>query len=144
MKRLLTLGIIVSSLVIGVSSVSAAGTFSARLYRGHSSCATGATDTGGAKYGTFTVTTHSGSQVVNASITTDNLAPFRSYNVSIYEFGHSCILTQYVTSFFTDGGGKAVVHFQFWAHSGEHTAWAWIQHGMTTDVVKSTTVPINN
>jgi len=144
MKRLFALGVLVGSLVIGVTNVGAAGTVSAHLYRGHSSCSTGATDTTGARYGTFTATTHSGSQVVNASITTDNLASFRTYNVSIYEFGHSCILSQNVTSFTTDGGGKAIVHFQFWAHSGEHTAWAWIQHGTTNDIVKSTIVPINN
>jgi hypothetical protein len=144
MKRLFALAVLVGSLVIGVSSVGASGTFSARLYRGHSSCSTGATDTAGAKYGTFTVTTHSGSQIVDASITTDNLAAFRTYNVSIYEWGHSCTLNQNVTSFTTDGGGHAIVHFQFWAHSGEHLAWAWIQHGATTDIVKSTTVPINN
>jgi hypothetical protein len=101
-----------------------------------------ATDTTGTRYGTFTVTGQSG-HVVDASVTTDNLAPFRSYNVSIYEFGYSCTLTQNVTSFFTDGGGHAVVHFQFWAHPGERVAWAWIQHSTTTDIVKSTTVPIN-
>ncbi len=144
MKRLIALGALAGALVIGVASVSASGTFSARLYRGHSSCSTGATDTTGSRYGTFTVTTHSGSQVVDASITTDNLAGFTTYNVSIYEYGHSCILTQNVTSFTTDGGGHATVHFQFWAHSAEHVAWAWIQHGASNDIVKSTTVPINN
>jgi hypothetical protein len=142
MKRLLAVGVLVGSLAIGVSNVSASQTFSSHLYRGHSSCSTGATDTSGSRYGTFAVTGVS-SHVVSAYVSTDNLAPFRQYNVSIYEWGHSCILMQYVTAIFTDGGGHATVHFQFWQHTGETVAWAWIQHGTTTDIVKSTALPIN-
>jgi hypothetical protein len=43
--------------------------------------------------------------------------------------GHTCILNQNVASFTTDGGGHGLVHFQFWAHTGETVAWAWIQRG---------------
>jgi hypothetical protein len=143
MKRLLALGVLVGSLAVGVSNVSASQTFSATLYRGHSTCSTGATDTFGSKYGTFMVTEFAGDHLVDASVTVDDLFPFRQYNVSIYQFGTFCILTHNVATLFTDGGGKAVVHFQFWAHPGEKVAWAWIQHGTTTDIVKSTAVPIN-
>jgi hypothetical protein len=140
MKRLLTLSVLVASLAFGVSNVSSQ-TFTSHLFRGHSSCNTGATDTSGSRYGTFAVTGVS-SHVVSAYVQTDNLAPFRNYNVSIFEWGHSCILTADVASFTTDGGGHALVHFQFWQHTGENVAWAWIQHGSTTDIVKSRALPI--
>jgi hypothetical protein len=140
MKRLLTLAVLAASLAIGVSSVSSQ-TFTSYLYRGHASCNTGATDTSGSRYGTFAVTGVS-SHVVSAYVQTDNLGAFRNYNVSIYEYGHSCILTSNVASFTTDGGGHALVHFQFWQHTGETVAWAWIQHSNTTDIVKSRALPI--
>lgn len=141
MKRLLTLGVLAGLLAFGVATVSAQ-TVTSNLYRGHSSCSTGATDTHGSRYGVFAITGES-SHVVSAYVQTDNLAAFRNYSVSIYEWGHSCILTQNVAFFTTDGGGHALVHFQFWAHTGEHVAWAWIQHSNTTDIVKSRALPIN-
>jgi len=140
MKRLIALGVLAASLAIGVSNVSSQ-TFSTHLYRGHASCSTGATDTTGSRYGTFAVTGVS-SHVVSAYVQTDNLAAYRTYNVSIYEYGHSCVLTSNVASFTTDGGGHALVHFQFWQHTGETVAWAWIQHGSSTDIVKSPALPI--
>jgi hypothetical protein len=77
-------------------------------------------------------------------VTTDNLAAYRTYWVSIYEYGTSgCLLIQNIASFTTDGGGHGFVHFQFYVHTGEHSAWAWIQHGASTDIVKSTALPIN-
>jgi hypothetical protein len=143
MKRLLALSVLAGSLVIGVSNVAATETFASHLYRSSSSCSTGATDTSGARYGTFAVTESSGDHVVSASVSTDNLFPFRTYNVSIFEFGHLCILMQNVTQFTTDSGGHAIVHFSFWAHTGETSAWVWIQHGAINDIVKSTALPIN-
>lgn len=89
------------------------------------------------------MTETAGDQTVNGTVIVDDLAPYRNYNISIYETGHTCILIQNVASVFTDGGGKGFVHFQFWAHTGETGAWACVQHGATTDIVKSTVLPIN-
>ena len=43
----------------------------------------------------------------------------------------------------TDATGQAVVHFQFWAHTRETSAWVTIRHGLTDDIVRSTALPIN-
>jgi len=143
MKRLFAFAIIAGALAFSVSSASAQTLYSAHLYRGHSSCSTGATDTSGARYGTFGITGDS-YRTVSAYVTTDNLAPYRVYYVSIFEYGSSgCVLIQDVASFETDGGGHGFVHFQFVTHTGEHHAWAWVQHGSSTDIVKSTALPIN-
>lgn len=142
MKRLFAFGMIAGSLLVGVSSASSRTLYASHLYRGHASCDTGATDTSGSTYGVFAITDET-SRVISAYVQTDNLAPFRTYNVSIYEWGHSCVLTQNVASFTTDGGGHGLVHFQFWQHTGETVAWAWIQHGAIDDVVKSTALPIS-
>ena len=142
MKRLFAFGIVVGALAFSVSGASAQTLESSHLYRGHSSCNTGATDTSGARYGTFGITGDS-YRTVSAYVQTDNLYPYRTYWVSIYEYGSSgCVLTQDVASFTTDGGGHGLVHFDFYVHSGENRAWAWIQHGASTDIVKSTALPV--
>lgn len=144
MKSLIIVAALVGALAVAVGVANASQTFSASIYRSPSyTCSAGAADTSGAKYGTFTVTDTHGSQVVDASVTVDDLYPFRAYNVSVTEFGHSCLTNSNVTSFVTDKGGKAIVHFQFWAHTGEKAAWVTIRHGLTNDIVRSTALPIN-
>ncbi len=144
MKRVIFLAAAVGMLAFSVGQASASQTFTASLYRSASyTCGAGASDVSGAKYGTFAVVETHSVQWVSASVTVDNLYPNRSYNVSVIEFGYSCLIDQNVVSFVTDSKGKAVVHFQFWAHTGETSAWVAIQHGSTSDVAGSTAVPIN-
>jgi hypothetical protein len=143
MKRLIAFGIVVGALAFSVSGASAQTLYASHLYRStHVSCSSGALDTGGARYGTFGIT---GDQyrTVSAYVQTDNLAPYRTYWVSIYEYGSSgCVLIQNITSFTTDSGGHGLAHFQFYVHSGERSAFAWIQHGATNDIVESTALPV--
>lgn len=144
MKTLTIVAALVGALAVAVAAASASQTFSAAIYRSASyTCSGGAADTSGAKYGTFTATETHGSQVVDASVTVDDLYPFRAYNVSVTESGYACGTISNVTSFVTDKGGKAIVHFQFWAHTGETSAWVTIRHGLTNDIVRSTALPIN-
>jgi hypothetical protein len=132
------------ALTVAVAAANATQTFSAPIYRSASyTCSAGATDTSGAKYGAFTATETNGSQIVDASVTVDDLYAFRAYNISVTESGYTCLTNTNVASFTTDKGGKAVVHFQFWAHTAETSAWITIRHGLTNDIVRSTTVPIN-
>jgi len=142
MKPLTFIAALAGALALAVAA-SASQSFSASIYHSGYTCSGGATDTSGQKYGTFAVTETHGSQIVDASVTVDDLYAFRAYNVSVTESGHACLTNSNVASFFTDKGGKAVVHFQFWAHTGETSAWVTIRHGLTNDIVRSTAVPIN-
>jgi hypothetical protein len=144
MKRIALCGALLGALVFGIGNAAATQSFSAGIYRSPTStCSAGATNTAGAKYGTFTVTETNGFQSVDASVTVDNLYADRAYNVSVNEWGQSCLAIHLAASFTTDSHGKAVVHFQFWAHTGETSAWVQIRHGATGDILRSTTVPIN-
>jgi hypothetical protein len=143
-KRVIFVAAVVGMLALAVGSASASSTFAATIYRSATyTCSGGASDTSAAKNGTFSVTESHHVQVVDASVTVDNLYPGRAYNVSVTESGYSCLTNLNVASFVTDSHGKAVVHFQFWAHTGETSAWVTIRHGFTSDIVRSTTVPIN-
>jgi hypothetical protein len=134
----------VGALTVGVAAASASQTFTAAIYGNTTfTCSAGSTDTSGAKYGTFTTIEQSGNQLVTASVTVDNLFPNRTYNVDVTESGHSCLTNHDVTQFTTNSGGKAFVHFTFWAHTGETSAWVTLRHGLTTDIRRSTSLPIN-
>jgi hypothetical protein len=143
-KRLIFFAVLLGVLAVAATAASASQTFSAPIYRSASyTCGDGATDTSGARHGTFaTVETH-GDQLVTASVTVSGLYPFRPYNVSVTESGYSCLTNLNVVSFTTDAAGKAGVHFQFWAHTRETSAWVTIRHGLTSDIVRSTALPIN-
>jgi hypothetical protein len=144
MKRLTLLAALLGVLAFGVANAAATQTFAASIYRSSTAtCAAGATSTQGVNYGTFRATESAGSQLVDASVTVDGLYAFRTYNVSVTEGGHSCLVLSNVASFTTDKGGNAVVHFQFVSHSGETSAWVTIQHSTTTDILRSTALPIN-
>jgi hypothetical protein len=144
MKRLALLATMIGALAFGVSTAAATQTFAASIYRSSTyTCAAGATNTSGAKYGAFQATETTGYQLVDASVTVDNLYPYRTYNVSVTEGGHTCLVLSNVASFTTDKGGKAVVHFQFLAHAGETSAWVTIQHTNSSDIARSSAVPIN-
>jgi hypothetical protein len=144
MKLLLVVAGLIGSLAIGVTAASASQTFTAGIYGNTTStCNDGSTDTSGARYGTFMATETHHDQLVSASVTVDNLHADRPYNVAVTESGHSCLTTHMVASFTTDDHGKAVVHFTFWAHTAETSAWVTIQHGHINDIYRSTSLPIN-
>jgi hypothetical protein len=135
---------LLGTLSVAVAAASASQTFSAPIYRSSSySCSSGATDVSGSKYGTFNAVETHGDQTDNASLTVTGLYPDRTYNVSVTESGYSCITNLNLTSFTTDDAGTAGIHFQFWAHTRETSAWVTIRHGYTNDIVRSTTLPIN-
>jgi hypothetical protein len=142
MKRLLFVAVLLGLLVVGTASASQ--TFTAPIYRSASyTCSGGATDTSGARYGTFAAVEDHGVQTVSASVTVSGLAANRTYNVSVTESGYACITNLNVAQFTTDANGKAVAHFPFWAHTRETSAWVTIRHGLTNDIVRSTALPIN-
>lgn len=144
MKRLLFVAVLLGLLAVAVGAASASQTFTAPIYRSASyTCGDGATDTSGAKYGTFAAVEDHGDQTVSASVTVSGLYPLRTYNVSVTESGFACITNLDVAQFTTDATGKAVAHFPFWAHTRETTAWVTIRHGLTNDIVRSTALPIN-
>jgi hypothetical protein len=133
------------ALAVAVAAASASQTFSAPVYRSASyACGGGAADTSGAKYGTFNAVETHGDQVVNASVSVNGLHAFRTYKVSVTESGNACLTNSNVAQLTTDAEGKGVVHFPFWAHSGEAAAWVTIRHGLTDDIVRSTALPINH
>jgi hypothetical protein len=143
-KHLTFITILIGALAVSVGAAIASQTFSAPIYRSSSyTCSGGAADVSGSKYGTFaTVETH-GDQTVNASVTLSGLHSDRTYNLSVTESGTACITNLNLMSFTTDDSGKAALHFQFWAHTGETSAWVTIRHGLTDDIVRSTALPIN-
>jgi len=144
MRRLVVLAVFVGLLTVGVANVSASQTFSAGIYGATTfTCSAGSTDTSGARYGTFTAIETHNVQLVDASVTVDNLYANRMYNVDVTESGHSCLTDHSVASFTTDSKGKAVLHFQFSAHTGETSAWVTLNHGTTNDIRRSTALPIN-
>lgn len=146
MKRLILFAVLLGLLAVAVGAASASQTltFTAPTYRSASyTCSDGATDVSGAKYGTFTAVENHGDQTVNASVTVAGLHPYRAYNVSVTESGYACITTSNVAQLTTDETGKAVVHFPFWAHTRETSAWLTIRHGLANDIVRSTSLPIN-
>jgi hypothetical protein len=144
MKRLVFFAALVGALAVGVTDVSASQTFSAGIYGNTTfDCALGSTDTSGARYGTFIATETHNDQLVDASVTVDNLHANRVYRVDVTEFGKFCFTMRGIASFVTDTRGKGIVHFQFWAHNGETSAWVTIQHGAIQDISRSTSLPIN-
>ena len=144
MKRFIIFAALVGMLAVAVGAATASQTFTAPIYRSAAyTCSNGATDTSGTKYGTFAAVETHGDQAVSASVTVNGLYPYRTYNVSVTESGYACITNLNVAQLTTDAGGKAVIHFQFWAHTGETSAWVTLRHGLTNDIVRSTTLPIN-
>lgn len=144
MRRLLLFAAMLGLLAIAVQAASASQTFGAPIYRSATyTCADGATDTSGARHGTFAATETHGDQLVSASVWATGLYPLRPYNVSVTESGWSCPTSLNVASFTTDEKGNGGVHFLFWAHTHETTAWVTIRHGQTNDIVRSTALPIN-
>jgi len=145
MKHVIVVAALVGALAIAVEGASASETFTATIYRSAAhTCSAGATDTQAAKNGTFGVTETHGVQLVDAWVDANNLHPNRQYNISVTEFGHACLTNTNVGSVITDGAGKALVHFQFWAHTGETSAWVTLRHGLTDDIARSTAVPLNH
>jgi hypothetical protein len=133
-----------AALTVGVAAASASQTFTASIYGNTTfTCNAGATDTSGARYGTFVAIETHNVQWVDASVTVDNLFPNRTYTVDVTESGHSCLTDHNVTQFTTDAKGKAFVHFPFLAHTGETSAWLTLRHGTTSDIRRSTSLPIN-
>ena len=145
MKRMMMFAaLVVAAMTFGVAAAGASQTFMASIYQSPSfTCSAGATDTSGARHGTFQAIEQHYRQLVSASVTVDNLSANRNYNVSVTESGHSCLTDHNVTWFTTDAHGKAVVHFWFVAHTGETSAWVTVSHGATNDIFRSTSLPIN-
>jgi hypothetical protein len=147
MKKLSTLatgGVLLAALIV-TATATASGTFSATIYGNtpytcHGAAASGET------HGNFTVTEHTGSSWVNASITiTGNLYPNRTYFVSVVQgAGSFCVTTDpYIASFTTDANGRTTpISFSFFQHTGSTFAWVQIQHN-TSDLYRSQTVPLN-
>jgi uncharacterized protein YbcV (DUF1398 family) len=73
----------------------------------------------------------------------DNLYANQLYSVSVTESGNACLTDHNVAWFYTDAKGKAVVHFFFWAHTGENSAWVTLQTHFLNDTRRSTALPIN-
>jgi hypothetical protein len=144
MKRLAALAVLIGSLAIGVANVSASQTFAASIYGNTTyTCAAGSTDTSGGRYGTFMAVENHNDHYVDASVTVDNLYRNQWYSVSVTESGYSCLTEHDVAWFLTDSKGKAVVHFWFWAHTGETSAWVTLATNFFHDVRRSTALPIN-
>jgi hypothetical protein len=139
---------LLGAVTLGAISASAGQTFKSGLYQNQIyTCANGsAIDPSGQSFGTFAVT-GTQHQVVSAWVSVDNLQPYLLYRIFVTEYGHNCIsptLTagNEVASFTTNGGGQALVHFWFWAHTGETSAWVTVQHGHV-QTVRSIALPIN-
>jgi hypothetical protein len=144
MKRKMMFAVLGAAALTGVAAASASQTFTASIYGNTTvTCNAGATDTSGARYGTFVAIETHNVQWVDASVTVDNLVPNRTYTVDVTESGHSCLTDHNVTQFTTDAKGKAFVHFPFLAHTGETSAWLTLRHGTTSDIRRSTSLPIN-
>jgi hypothetical protein len=146
---------LLGALTLGVVSARADQTFKSGLYQGQPySCAGGSLkDPSGQSFGTFQVTeTHNyPSQLVQAWVTVDNMQPNLWYKVFVTESGAKCIspvgqwqpgqpdATVYMWVY---ANGHGSVHFSFWAHTGETTAWVTVQHGNVM-TVRSMALPIN-
>jgi hypothetical protein len=144
-KMMMFAALVAAASTVGVAAASASQTFTSAIYGNTTfTCSSGSTDTSGASYGTFMAIETQHNQLVNASVTVDNLYPNRWYKVSVTESGHSC-LTDHNAAwlFMTNSHSQAVFHFQFWAHTGETSAWVTLQHGSTNDIYRSTALPIN-
>lgn len=147
MKKMRRLAVSIAALaaLVVAGSASASGTFSATIYGNTAYNCQGSLG-GGETHGTFTVTEHTGDSLVNAQVTiSGNLYPNRTYNVSVLQgTGSYCTTTDPdLVSFTTDASGKTPpVDFQFYAHHGSTFAWIKIQHGDTSDLYRSQTVPL--
>ena len=144
--KTLAVGVAVLAALIMTSAAVASGTFSAAIYGNVPYDCHGATASG-ETHGTFTVTEHTGSPWVNASITIrGTLYPNRTYNVSVVQgTGSYCTTTDSdIVQFTTDSSGRApIVHFTFYQHNGSTFGWVKIQHSSTSDVYRSQSVPLN-
>ena len=147
MKRMskLAIGVALLAALIVTGSAAASGTFSSTIYGNTAYNCQGSTG-GGQTHGTFTVSEHTGVSLINASITiSGSLYPNRTYNVSVIQgTGSYCTTTDPdLVSFTTDASGKTPpVQFQFYAHHGSTFAWIKIQHGSTSDLYRSQSVPL--
>lgn len=139
-------GIALLAALTVTATAAASGTFSAAIYGNtgydcHGAVASGET------HGTLTVTEHTGSPWVNASITIrGTLYPNRTYDVSVVQgTGSYCTTTDSdIVEFTTDSSGKAPpVDFTFYQHDGSTFGWIKIQHSSTSDVYRSQSVPLN-
>jgi hypothetical protein len=113
-------------------------------------CAGGSqVDPSGQSFGIFGLVDTHGSQVVRASVQVDNLRPNLTYSVYVTQYGRNCIAPVlkpiYETAEFTTNAvGQGYVHFEFWAHSGETSAFVTLQHGLISAWrVVSPALPIN-
>jgi hypothetical protein len=145
MKRLAAFAVLVGALTFGVANVSASQSFHAGIYGNTTfTCAAGSTDTSGARYGWFTAIETHNYQWVDASVTLDNLYGNQLYSVSVTQSGSSCLTDHNVVWFYTNAKGQAIVHFFFWAHTGETSAWVTVQTtSVFHDTRRSTALPIN-
>jgi hypothetical protein len=143
MKRIVVL-VALGALVVGVVNVSASQashTFAATIYGDTDySCDTGATDIFGPTYGTF-VATEGDSHWVSASVTVHGLHPFQIYDLFVIQSGLFCF-TSDVLSFYANSRGQAIVHFRFWAHTGETSAWITLEGRLLFDIYRSTSLPL--
>ncbi len=144
---------LLGALALGVISASADQTFKSGLYQNQLyTCANGsAIDPSGQSFGTFSVTeTHSyPAQLVQAYVAVDNVQPNMWYHVFVTEDGLKCIqptlIDQYpyqVAEFWVGANAHGSVHFTFWAHTRETSAWVTVKHGKAM-TVRSQAVPIN-
>lgn len=125
--------------------------FQTRLYANQPvTCAGGSqVDPSGQSFGIFGLVDTSGSQLVRASVQVDNLRPNLTYSVYVTQYGYQCIAPVLrpiyeTTEFTTDAGGHGYVHFEFWAHPGEKSAFVTVQHGLISAWrVVSLSLPIN-
>jgi hypothetical protein len=145
-------------LVLGVGVAGADQTFKSGLYQGQPyTCAGGSMiDPSGQSFGTFQVTeTHNyPSQLVQGWLAVDNMKP-HLYSVFVTEYGFTCTspVAQWVPGqpdqpiyMLVGANGHGSVHFSFWAHTRETSAWVTVQsvqqYGKIM-TVRSMAVPIN-
>jgi hypothetical protein len=144
---ILAVGIALLTALSVTATAAADGTFSAPIYGNTGYTCHGGAVASGETHGTFTVTEHTGSPWVNASITIrGTLYPNRTYDVSVVQgTGSYCTTTDSdIAEFTTDSSGRApIVHFTFYQHNGSTFGWVKIQHGSTSDVYRSQSVPLN-
>jgi hypothetical protein len=142
---------LLAALTLGVVSASADQTFKSGLYQSQPyTCASGsAIDPSGQSFGTFQVTeTHNyPAQLVQAWVSVDNMQPNLLYRIFVTEYGFKCISPPLApgyeaASFWVGANGHGSVHFWFWAHTLETSAWVTVRHGNVM-TVRSMAVPIN-
>lgn len=143
--RTLAAGVALLAALIVTATATASGTFSATIY-GNTGYDCHGSVGGGETHGTFTVTEHTGSSWVNATIKiTGNLYPNRTYFVSVVQgAGSFCVTTDSdIVEFTTDANGRtSPISFSFFQHFGSTFAWVQIQHN-SSDVYRSQTVALN-